>query len=140
MAPYPDDKATRGIPAPSAKLSDIGVRRWENDFWNRIVLAALEGHPDTVDLSGFRGFDQPAASQYAATTPELLRLFDKHNQGRPTHDQVRPFNFLLAFQAKPCVGTRMERMLSISVHRNALSRCRSAASGCILKGSIEGRR
>jgi transcriptional regulator with XRE-family HTH domain len=96
----PRYRSPRGIPAPKTELFDIGVRRWEYDLWYRIALAAVEGHPDTVDFSGFKSFDQPAVSRYSVTTPELLKLFDKYNEGRPPHDQVRPFNFLLAFQAK----------------------------------------
>jgi transcriptional regulator with XRE-family HTH domain len=95
----PNYKSPRGIPAPKAKLSDIGVRRWEYDLWYRIALTAVEGHPDTVDLSGFKSFDQPAVSRYNVATPELLRLFKSYNEGRLVYDQVRPFNFLLAFQA-----------------------------------------
>jgi hypothetical protein len=96
----PGYKPPRGIPAPATDLAEIGVRRWEYDLWYRIVLAALEGHPDQVDLSGFHGFNQPAVSRYSVTTPEYQRLFDTYNQSRATSDQVRPFNFLLAFQAK----------------------------------------
>jgi hypothetical protein len=99
LLPPPNYGSPRGIPAPATKLSEIGVRRWEYDLWHRIALAAVEGHPDTVDLSGLRGFDQPAVSRYNVATPELLRLFNRYNEGRLVHDQVRPFNFLLAFQA-----------------------------------------
>jgi hypothetical protein len=43
----------------------------------------------------------PAASRYGATTPNLLDWFDKHNETRPYADQVRPSNFLLAYQINP---------------------------------------
>ena len=46
------------------------------------------------------GFDVPAASQYAATTPELLRWFDGYNEHQPSGCQVFPFGFLLSLQAK----------------------------------------
>jgi hypothetical protein len=109
LPPYPDGKSPRGIPAPAAKLSDIGVRRWEYDLWYRVVLAALDGHPDTVDWSGFKGFDQPAISRYNVTKPELLRLFDGYNKPRAPEDQVRPFNFLLSFQANVGLAQSMVR-------------------------------
>ena len=40
----------------------------------------------------------PAASRYGATTPKLLSWFRQHNAGRAYADQVKPSNFLLAFQ------------------------------------------
>ena len=39
------------IPAPSLNLDDIGVERWQYDLWYKIIRAALDGHPDQVDLS-----------------------------------------------------------------------------------------
>jgi hypothetical protein len=49
-------------------------------------------------------FDAPAASQYAATTPELLRWFDGYNEHQPSGRRIFPFGFLLSLQAK----SRME--------------------------------
>jgi hypothetical protein len=49
---------------------------------------------------GMQAFDTPAASQYAATTPELLRWFDGYNEHQPTGHAVFPFGFLLSLQAK----------------------------------------
>ena len=43
----------------------------------------------------------PAASRYAATTPPLLNWFKQHNRNRRYQDQVRPFGFMMAFQAWP---------------------------------------
>ena len=40
-------------------------------------------------------------SRYAATTPTLLRWFDRYNAGRPYREHVRPFGFLLAFHGRP---------------------------------------
>jgi transcriptional regulator with XRE-family HTH domain len=45
-------------------------------------------------------FDAPAASQYAATAPELLRWFDGYNDRQPNGQRVFPFGFLLSLQAK----------------------------------------
>jgi hypothetical protein len=50
------------------------------------------------DLSGFA---TPVVSRYAATTAMLLRWFNTYNRGRAYREQVKPFNFLLSFQAKP---------------------------------------
>jgi len=69
--PYRDHEAPRSIPDPCFLLGEIGVHRWQYDFWYRIVLAVLEGHPDEVDLGDIPQLDRPAVSQYAATTPRL---------------------------------------------------------------------
>jgi hypothetical protein len=39
-------------------------------------------------------------SRYAATTPNLLRWFDRFNDGGDYPNQVRPFNFLTVFPAR----------------------------------------
>lgn len=98
-APYSKDQAPRSIPAPVVPPDKLGVERWQHDVWYRIVEAALVGHPDQVPLDRLSGFDQPAVSRYAATTPKLLRWFDPYNRGKPYREQVRPFGFMLAFQA-----------------------------------------
>ena len=46
------------------------------------------------------GYDQPAASRYAATKPALLKWFQKYNSGVEASHQIGPFNFLLVMQAK----------------------------------------
>jgi hypothetical protein len=61
----------------------------------------LAEHPDQVDLSYHPALNGPAVSRYAATTPELLRWFRIYNERLPYADQVRPFNFLSAFQTSP---------------------------------------
>jgi hypothetical protein len=99
LAPYREEEAPPHIPAPTVPLSKIGVERWQYDLWHQIVMAALEGHPDQIDLDYHPALDQPAASRYAATTPTLLSWFKTYNQNRAYRDQVRPFGFMLAFQA-----------------------------------------
>jgi hypothetical protein len=47
-----------------------------------------------------KGFDAPAASPYAATTPELLRWFKSYNERQRPGERVFPFGFLLSLQAK----------------------------------------
>jgi hypothetical protein len=44
---------------------------------------------------------QPAVSRYGATTPALLKWFETFNSGREYTEQVKPFNFLNAFHARP---------------------------------------
>jgi hypothetical protein len=78
------------------KLEDIPP--WQQDFWLRIIMAADQGphvHPDYSDLPYL---SQPAISRYGATTPVLLRWFDRYNHGKAYHDQVKPLNFLLSMQ------------------------------------------
>jgi hypothetical protein len=100
VAPYSEADAPASIPAPIMPLKDIGVERWQHDVWYRIVEAALDDHPDRPNIADLPGFDQPAASRYAATTPALLRWFDSYNDGREYTAQVRPFNFLTVFPAR----------------------------------------
>jgi hypothetical protein len=105
LPPYAEADAPAEIPPPCVSLSTIGVDRWQYDLWYKIICAALDGHPDQVDLEYHPALDQPAASRYAATTPKQLRWFKTFNKSRPPSDQVRPFNFLLAFQASATTGS-----------------------------------
>jgi hypothetical protein len=91
-------RTPRNIPTPAVSLHEIGVRQWEYDLWYRIVEAVIDGHPNQVWLTDLQGFDKPAISRYAATTPVLLRWFKKHNKNRSYREQVRPFGFLCALQ------------------------------------------
>ncbi len=101
LLPYRDSMT--GVPDPVVPLAEIGVERWQYDLWHQIVAAGIQGIPNQPQLAKLPGLDAPAASRYAATTPELLRWFKKHNCGRPYREQVRPFNFLLAFQGQRLV-------------------------------------
>jgi hypothetical protein len=100
LAPYEAENAPRSIPAPSVSWEEIGVDRWHYDLWHTVIRAALEGHPDQVDLSYHSGLSEPAVSRYGATTPKLLGWFKLHNSGREYGDQVKPHNFLIAFQSR----------------------------------------
>jgi len=97
VAPYNEDSAPSFIPAPLAKLSEIGVKRWQHDLWHMIIVAMREGHPDQVRLDNLPGFNRPAASRYHATTPDILKWFDVFNRGKGQLARVKPFNFLLSF-------------------------------------------
>ncbi len=82
-------------------LKEIGVERWQYDLWYRIIEAVLDRHPDQLDLDDLPGLDQPAVSRYGATTPAMLRWFRSYNDDKPYREQVKPFSFLLAYQAQP---------------------------------------
>jgi predicted transcriptional regulator len=98
LAPYADEQAPRDIPTPAVSLGEIGVERWQYDLWHRVVEAALSDTPEQVRIDDLSGFQGPAVSRYAASTPNLLRWFDRYNHGKPYRDQVKPFNFLLSYQ------------------------------------------
>jgi hypothetical protein len=101
LRPIEKPKAVPGIPEPVISLGKIGVNRWQYNFWYRILEAALSGDPDHVKCSDLPGFKRPAASRYGATTPRMLsQWFKRHNSSLPYARQVRPFNFLLAFQSR----------------------------------------
>jgi hypothetical protein len=98
--PYQDpDKKRR-----AKRLKDLKVDLWQEDLWNRIIVAA--NHPDdtdggaVIDLGDDPRLSAPVASRWAATAPALLDWFKVYNRGRPYETKVRPFNFLLRFQAE----------------------------------------
>jgi hypothetical protein len=103
LPPYGPDQAPTSITAPSVSLDQIGVERWQYDLWHQIIRAALDGHPEQVDLQFHPNLNSPAASRYGATTPGLLKWFGKHNANLEYSDQVRPSNFRLAYQIDPIV-------------------------------------
>ncbi len=99
MAPYDEPPAER-----RKRIERINVPLWQEDLWKEIIRAANSDKPDETGFMDMPGFDAPAASQYAATTPELLRWFDGYNEGQPSGRRVFPFGFLLSLQSK----SRME--------------------------------
>lgn len=107
LAPYADHEAPTQIPDPTLinedvdlplKATAIGVDRWQYDVWYQIIVAELEGHPDQVDLSILHHLDRKAASRYSASTSTLLHWFDPFNKGKTYAEQVKAFNFMLAYQ------------------------------------------
>jgi DNA-binding Xre family transcriptional regulator len=100
LDPYTDDEAPSTIPAPSVKLSEIGVRRWQYDLWFKIICGAYTDKPAVVPLDHHPSLHNPAVSRYAATTPALLTWFNGYNASRPYGEQVKPFGFMCALQAK----------------------------------------
>lgn len=101
IAPYEPNDASALIPPPQVPLSEIGVERWHYDLWYQMIRNVLDGQYDQIDLDFHPNLNQPAASRYRSTTPELVRWFRKHNEGRPYAEIVRPFNFLLSYQINP---------------------------------------
>jgi hypothetical protein len=104
--PYEDKDAPVHLPGPQRPLGEIGVERWQHDLWLKITEAALAGHPDRVDLSDMPNIDEPAISHYSASTPNLLAWFKAFNTGKDWNDQLKPFNFLVAFQVSPAARAR----------------------------------
>jgi hypothetical protein len=82
------------------RIERIGVPLWQEDLWKEIIRAAEGDQPDQVPYLDMTGFDAPAASHYAATTPELLGWFKSYNDRQPPGHRVFPFGFLLSLQAK----------------------------------------
>jgi hypothetical protein len=95
MTPYDERPAER-----RKRIEHVGAPLWQEDLWKEIIRAADSDKPDEIRVMEMRGFDAPAASQYAATTPELLRWFDGYNEQQPSGRRVFPFGFLLSLQAK----------------------------------------
>jgi hypothetical protein len=100
LDPYSESEAPPGIPPPAVPLKDIGVRRWQYDFWYKIIEAALRGQPDQVPLNWHPALKRPTAIRYSASSPQLLHWVARWNEGRPYEEQIRPFGFLLAFMPK----------------------------------------
>ena len=89
-----------GDPERAGRIDRIGVELWQEDLWKAVIKAHDAGQPDAVDYRALPGFDEPAATRYAATKQALLKWFSRYNESAPREAQVWPFNFLLSFQAK----------------------------------------
>ncbi len=127
LAPYADEQAPRDIPAPVVSLGEIGVERWQYDLWHRVVEAALGDTPEQVRIDDLPGFQGPAVSRYAATTPNLLRWFDGYNRGKPYRNRVKPFNFLLSYQPGFGISGSKAPPKPVSAYDKDLTR---ATAGC----------
>src|SRR5215216_319072 len=126
LSPYREDQAPSTIPEPVVSLAELEAERWQHDLWYRIVEAALGETPEQVRLHDLPGFQKPAVSRYAATTPNLLRWFKRYNRGKPYREQVRPFGFLLAYQSSP-IATGKATPKPVSAYDKDP---RKAAEGC----------
>jgi hypothetical protein len=72
IEPYKDDDAPPELPKPRVPLHEIGVARWQHDFWIKIVEAAIAGNPDRVSLNWHPSLALPAAQRFSASSPHLL--------------------------------------------------------------------
>ncbi len=95
LAPYDEQPKDR-----RKRIDRIGVPLWQEDLWKEIIRAAESETPDQTRFMDMKGFHNPAASPYAATTPELLRWFESYNKKQRQGERVFPFGFLLSLQAK----------------------------------------
>src|SRR5271166_125676 len=109
MAPYDEPADER-----RKRIERIGVPLWQEDLWKEVIGAADSDQPDQTRFMEMPGFDAPAASQYAATTPELLRWFDGYNERQPSGRKVFPFGFLLSLQAKSRIEMAKEEPEALS--------------------------
>jgi hypothetical protein len=100
--PYGKEEAPASIADPVVELTDIGVDRWQHDLWYQIIKAALARRFEVVPCNYHQALQAPAMSRYAATTPDILNWFKTYNADRPYALQVKPFNFLSAFQETFC--------------------------------------
>jgi hypothetical protein len=95
LAPYDEPPKER-----RQRIKRIGVPLWQEDLWKEVIRAAESETPDQTRFLDMKGFDAPAASPYAATTPELLRWFKSYNERQRPGERVFPFGFLLSLQVK----------------------------------------
>lgn len=95
LAPYDEPTKER-----RARIKRIGVPLWQEDLWLEIIRAAESDTPDQTKFMEMPRFGAPAASPYAATTPELLSWFKGYNERHAEGERVFPFGFLLSLQAK----------------------------------------
>lgn len=114
LDPYPEADCPQDAPPPSAPLKEIGVRRWQYDFWYRIVETALQGRPNDVPLDWHPALQRPAGIRYSASSPQLLNWVARWNEGRLYEEQIRPFGFLLSFMPRmglfgPFSATQLEK-------------------------------
>ncbi|MGE0621622.1 MAG: hypothetical protein AB7I04_01860 [Pseudomonadales bacterium] len=97
IEPYSQEEAPAGLPTPQVPLSETGVKRWQHDFWLKIIQAVIDGFPDRVSLEWSPSLARPAAQRYSASSPNLLNWLNKWNEERQYSGQVRPFGFLLNY-------------------------------------------
>ena len=95
LAPYDEPPTER-----RERIKRVGVPLWQEDLWKEVIRAADSETPDQTRFLEMKGFDAPAASPYAATTPELLRWFNIYNEQQKPGERIFPFGFLLSLQAK----------------------------------------
>ena len=100
IEPYDDADAPSELPKSLVPLPEIGVRRWQHDFWIKIIEAAIDGRPDQVALNWSPALQSPAAMRYSASSPQLLAWLDQWNAKNSYEERIRPFGFMLSFSAR----------------------------------------
>ena len=113
VAPYGDDDPTPGVPDPIDPLTKIGVRRWQYDYWFRILKAAIDGHPNKVSRDYHPALQKCAAMRYGATSPGLLKWMAAFNEGKPCQAQVRPFGFMMTFMVNALANRAGEEAITM---------------------------
>lgn len=98
-APYDETNPAPSIPIPQINLVKAGLAHWQHDLWFKIIEASHSDKPHMVDLSYHPALQLPAISRYTATSPDLLRWFKRHNEGKSYNEQVKPFGFLTGLMA-----------------------------------------
>ena len=101
LPPYDADDAPQSFPRRRFTLDEIGVDRWHYDLWYSIIRPRWTGILTRWTCHITTRLNRPASSRYGATTPALLEWFKTFNAGREYAEQVKPFNFFIAFQARP---------------------------------------
>lgn len=84
---------------PQTDLVKVGLALWQHDVWFKLIEASQSDKPRMVDLSYHPAMQLPAISRYTATSPNLLRWFKHHNEGKSYNEQVKPFGFLTGLMA-----------------------------------------
>ena len=100
LAPYPEEEAPEEIPAPHYALAEIGVERWQYDFWYGMVGAALSQHAENVSLDYHSALTLPARTRFGVSSPNLETWLAAYNATRPYAHRIRPFGFMLSLQAR----------------------------------------
>jgi hypothetical protein len=65
-------------------------RKWMRQLWQHIVSQA-----HGIDAKPPEWIGQPALTQSAVTSPDLMRCFNDYNDGKNYRNRVKPFNFML---------------------------------------------
>ena len=115
--PYDHADPTPGVPEPIEPLHKIGVKRWQYDLWFTIISQAIKGEHNAVPLDYHPALQKPAMMRYGATSPALLKWMRHYNEGKPYHLQVKPFGFLVGFQAKPKLQTTFGEQIDIDPNK-----------------------
>ncbi|MGA7330006.1 MAG: hypothetical protein WBX25_37360 [Rhodomicrobium sp.] len=106
IAPYKEEPASKDETEQDEdeeeddEVLPSGVELWQEDLWRAIIKAAEGENPRHLAIDWHDNLEKPAASRYSATKPIILDWFKTYNKGLPYDQQVKPFNFLLMFQAE----------------------------------------